>query len=67
MPFLVLHNDIGNVVGQPRCTTINGENQLLVTNEPVEFEKSPIEVRDCKKITDHFREFMEYTSNMQRN
>jgi hypothetical protein len=31
------------------------ENQQLVTNEPVEFEKSLVEVQDCRKITDHFR------------
>jgi hypothetical protein len=27
----------------------------LVTNEPVGFEKSPVEVQDFKRITDHFR------------
>jgi hypothetical protein len=32
-----------------------GENRQLVTDEPVEFEKSPVEVQDCRKITDHFR------------
>ena len=32
-----------------------GESRRLVTNEPVEFEKSPVEVQDCRKITDHFR------------
>ena len=33
-----------------------GENRQLVTNEQVEFEKSPVEVQDyCRKITDHFR------------
>jgi hypothetical protein len=26
-----------------------------VTNEPVEFEKSPVEVGDCRRITVHFR------------
>ena len=31
-----------------------GENQQLVTNEPIEFEKEPVEVQDCRKITDHF-------------
>ena len=32
-----------------------GENRQLVTNEPVEFEKEPVEVDDYRKITDHFR------------
>jgi hypothetical protein len=32
-----------------------GENQQLVTNELVEFEKFPVEVQDWKKINDHFR------------
>jgi hypothetical protein len=32
-----------------------GENGQLVTNEPVEFKKQPVEVQDCKKITDQFR------------
>ena len=27
----------------------------LVTDEPVEFEKQPVEVEDCWKITHHFR------------
>jgi hypothetical protein len=31
---------------------MNGDNQLLVTNEPVEF-------RDFKKINDHFRGIIE--------
>ena len=31
-----------------------GENQQLVTNEPVE-------VQDCRKFTDHLEEFVEYT------
>ena len=33
-----------------------GENRQLVTDEPVVFEEKPVEVQDCKKITDHFRE-----------
>ena len=34
-----------------------GENRQLVTDEPVEFEKKPVEVQDyyCRKIPDHFR------------
>ena len=36
-------------------TTMIGENRQLVTNEPVEFEKSPVEVQDCRKINDYFR------------
>ena len=32
-----------------------GENRQLVTNELVEFEKWPVEVQDCRKITDHSR------------
>ena len=32
-----------------------GENRQLVTNEPVEFEKWPVEVQDCRMITYHFR------------
>ena len=31
-----------------------GENRQLVTDEPVEFEKQPVEVQDCRKLTDHF-------------
>ena len=31
------------------------ENRQSVTNELVEFEESPIEVQDCRKITNHFR------------
>ena len=33
-----------------------GENHQLVTDEPVEFQKPPVEVhQDCRKITDHCR------------
>jgi hypothetical protein len=32
-----------------------GDNWQLVMDEPVEFEKWPVEVRDCKKISYHFR------------
>ena len=32
-----------------------GENRQFITNEPVEFEKWPVEAQDCRKITDHFR------------
>ena len=33
----------------------SGENRQLVTDEPVEFEKWPVEVEDCMKIIDYFR------------
>ena len=32
-----------------------GENRQLVTDEPVEIEKWPVEVQDFREITDHFR------------
>ena len=32
-----------------------GENRQLVSDEPVEFEKYPVEVQNCRKITDHFK------------
>ena len=31
------------------------ENRQSVANAPVESEKSPVEVQECRKITDHFR------------
>ena len=31
------------------------ENRQLVTEEPVKFEKQPVEVEDCRKITDHLK------------
>ena len=37
-----------------------GENCQLVTDEPVEFEKYPVEVGDCKKKTIILEEFIEY-------
>ena len=33
-----------------------GKNRQLVTYEAVEFEKYPVEIQDCRKITDRFRE-----------
>ena len=32
-----------------------GENRQLVTDEPIEFEKQPVQVHDYMKITDHPR------------
>ena len=40
-----------------------GESRQLLTNKLVEFEKWPVEVQDCRKITDHLRGFVEYTRN----
>jgi hypothetical protein len=34
-----------------------GENRQLVTNVLVEFEKKPVEVQECGKIINHYREF----------
>ena len=34
---------------------MNGENQPLVTNEQVKFEKYPVEVQDFKESIIHFR------------
>ena len=31
----------------------NRKNGPLVTDEPVEFEKEPVEVKDLEKIADH--------------
>jgi hypothetical protein len=35
---------------------LNGDNQLLIINEPVDFEKQSIEVQDFNKSIDHFRD-----------
>ena len=32
-----------------------GENRRLVTHEPVELDKYPVEVQDCMRITNHFK------------
>ena len=45
---------LGCVVHRSSGTLI-GENRRLVTNEPVEFEKQPVETQDRMKITDHLR------------
>ena len=37
-----------------RTTQMNKENQLLVTVEPVEFEKQPVKVQDFRKIYQPF-------------
>ena len=42
---------------------MEGENRPLVTNEPIEFGKQPVEVQDFGKATNHFRK---YTSNSYR-
>ena len=38
-------------------------NRWFVTDEPVEFEKYPVEVQEFREFTHHFEESMEYTSN----
>ena len=40
------------------------ENRHLVTDEPVEFEKEPVEVQDCRQITNHFRGIYRIYSNL---
>jgi len=34
---------------------MNGESRPVVADEPVEFEKSPVEAREDMKILHHFR------------
>ena len=43
-----------------------GENRQLVTDEPIEFEKLPGEVQDCRKITGHFRWIYRIYPNLKR-
>ena len=38
---------------------MNGENQLLVADEPVEFERYPTEVQVFGKIINHLRKNLE--------
>ena len=45
---------IRQLVTWTSLTTI-GENRQLVTDEPVEFEKYPVEDQNYRKITDCFR------------
>jgi hypothetical protein len=42
------------------------ENWQLVTDEPVEFEKLPVEVQDCRKITDHFKGIYKIYPNLMK-
>ena len=35
---------------------LNKENQPLFTNEPIEFEKQPVDAQDFRKFTHHFRD-----------
>ena len=48
-------------------STMNRENWPLVTDEPVEFEKQPIEVQDFRKFTKHLKESTEYTLKFVRS
>jgi hypothetical protein len=43
-----------------------GENRQFVTNEPVEFEKYPVEVQDCRKTTDHLRGIYRIYPNLRK-
>ena len=42
---------------------MNGENQPLVTYEPIDFEIQLVEVQDFMNITYPLEESMEYTSS----
>ena len=35
---------------------MSGKNRQLISDEPVDFEKQPVEVGDFWRITNHFRE-----------
>ena len=42
---------------------MSGKNRQLITNEPVEFEKYPIEVGNLGELLIILDESIEYTSN----
>ena len=46
-------NNIGHT--NAMFTAVIRDNRWLVADEPVEFEKQPVEVQDCRKITNHCR------------
>jgi hypothetical protein len=41
--------------GKHSTTALLRENRWLVTNEPVEFEEEPVEIRDFRRITVYCR------------
>ena len=43
-----------------RIHTMIGEHRQLVTDEPVELRKKPVEVQDCRKLPIIFEEFVGY-------
>jgi hypothetical protein len=43
-----------------------GKNRQLVIDEPVEFEKQPVEVQDCRKIIDHLRGIYRIYPNLMK-
>ena len=42
-----------------------GDNRQLVTDEPFKVEENPVEVQDCRKMTDYFRGNLEYTPTLK--
>ena len=42
------------------------ENRQFLIDEPVEFEKQPVEVQECRKISDHFRGIYRIYPNFSR-
>ena len=61
-----IYLDLRKRIQKITTRTMIGENQQLVTNEPVEFEKEPVEVQDCRKITDHFRGIYRIYPNLMK-
>ena len=46
-------------------TSMSGKNRRLAADEQVEFERKPVEVQNCRKITDHFRGIYMWTLGSQ--
>ena len=46
---------------EQKGSMIRENHRQLVTEEPVEFDKHQVEVQDCKRITHHLEESIDYT------
>ena len=58
MPGLQLHSGYSDIIKQ---IAMNGKNRPLVTDEPVEFEKQPVEVlRLQEKLQIIFEEYFRF-------
>ena len=64
--WLKLFGSYGNPTVIGWYNAMIGKKRQLATIDPVEFEKQPVEVQDCRKFIDHFRGICRIYPNLNK-